>query len=130
DPHDFVIQNEAYRVPDANVRTQLARIAKAAGIRLWGKPWQNMRATRETELIERLNLKEACTIIGNSEIVALQHYQMLRPQFMESAIERDQKARQGAQMGAQPNQETAGNEGKPKDEPKGEFDVSEESGRS
>jgi hypothetical protein len=51
-----------------------------------------MRSTRETELIEPLDLNPACAIIGNSEVVALQHYQQLRPQYLE-AIERDRAAK-------------------------------------
>lgn len=112
DPMAFVISNPLYRQPKVNLRTQFDRIAKRAGVRAWGKPWQNMRATRETELIERLTLKEACKIIGNGELVALQHYQMLRPQYLETAIERDRAAREEARKGAHQLQEWVGNDKK------------------
>jgi hypothetical protein len=40
------------RDSDINLRTQLGRIAVKAGITLWERPWQNMRASRQTELNE------------------------------------------------------------------------------
>jgi integrase len=106
---DFVIQSPVLRDPDANLRTQFLRLAKRAGISPWVKPFQNMRSTRETELIERLDLKPACAIIGNSEVVALQHYQQLRPLYLESAIERNRAARKEAQNEAHKTAELVGN---------------------
>ena len=97
------------RTPGANLRTQFLRIAKRAGVSPWAKPFQNMRSTRETELIERLDLKPACAIIGNSEVVALQHYQQLRPLYLESAIERDRAAKKEAQNAAHKLTELVGN---------------------
>jgi hypothetical protein len=46
-----------------------------------------------------LGLKEACQIIGNLELVALQHYQIIRPQSMKSAVKRDREARKGRKLG-------------------------------
>ena len=39
-----------YRSGDVNLRTQLERIIRKAGLEPWGKPWQNCRSTRATEL--------------------------------------------------------------------------------
>ena len=47
---EFVIAK--YRDTSANLRTQFNRIAKRAGLILWPKPFQNLRSTRETELLD------------------------------------------------------------------------------
>ena len=40
----------------------------------WPKAWQNLRSTRETELVELHGIKSAVECIGNSEAVARKHY--------------------------------------------------------
>ena len=61
-----------------NLRTQLERIILRAGLTPWPRLFQNMRSTRETELIKDkdnpLSLVAVCQMIGNSPKVALQHY--------------------------------------------------------
>ena len=116
DPEDFVIQNPNYRNPKANLRTQFKRIAEDAGVTPWPKPFHNMRATRETELIEQNDIATACEMIGNCEMVALLHYQMTRPKFLSSAIERDREARKGAQNRAQKFAEMVGKERKARED--------------
>ncbi|MBC7238551.1 MAG: site-specific integrase, partial [Chloroflexi bacterium] len=37
---------------NANLRTQFLRIIKRAGLQPWPKPWQNLRSSRQTELLE------------------------------------------------------------------------------
>lgn len=39
-----------YRDANANLRTQLQRIIRRAGLKSWPKLWQNLRASRATEL--------------------------------------------------------------------------------
>jgi hypothetical protein len=39
-----------YRDGDTNLRTQLQRIIRKAGVPPWGRLWQNLRSRRETEL--------------------------------------------------------------------------------
>ncbi len=41
-----------YRDANANLRTQLARIARKAGVAMWDKPFVNMRASCATELAQ------------------------------------------------------------------------------
>ena len=61
---------------EVNLRTQLERILKRAGIPVWTKLFQNCRSTRETELFKLTggNVKAVCSWLGNSPLVALQHY--------------------------------------------------------
>ena len=63
-----------YRSQNANLRTQLHRITERAGLKPWPKTWQNLRSTRETELVELHGIKSAVEWIGNSEAVARKHY--------------------------------------------------------
>ena len=67
---------EGYRDKSVNLRTQLTRIVKRAGIEPWPKLFQNLRSTRETELFKLTNgnVKAVCSWIGNSPVVAMQHY--------------------------------------------------------
>lgn len=63
-----------YREPNSNLRTQLERIIRKAGLKPWPKPFQNLRSTRETELAERYPMHVVCAWIGNSQAVAAKHY--------------------------------------------------------
>jgi hypothetical protein len=52
----------------------------------WYKPFQNLRSTRETELVKRHGIKAATTWIGNSEDVAKLHYLQIEKDDFEKAI--------------------------------------------
>lgn len=67
-----------YRTTGTNLRTQLKRIALKAGVKLWTKPFHNMRASRETELVAEYPMHVVCAWIGNSELVARKHYLTVR----------------------------------------------------
>jgi integrase len=69
---DFVITR--YRAKGANLRTQLHRIIRKAGLQPWPKPWHNMRSTRETELSEKFPIQLVTAWIGNTPKVALESY--------------------------------------------------------
>lgn len=45
---EFVITR--YRSSDGNLRTQLARIVRRAGLKPWPRIWHNLRSSRQTEL--------------------------------------------------------------------------------
>ena len=47
----FVITR--YRQANVNLRTQLLRIIRKAGLKPWPKLFQNLRATRQTELCQK-----------------------------------------------------------------------------
>ena len=59
---------------NANHRTLAAKLMDRAGVTKWPKPFQNLRASCETDLATSLPLHVACAIIGNSEVVARRHY--------------------------------------------------------
>lgn len=81
---EFVINR--YRSCNANLRTQLMRIIKRAGLKPWPKPFQNLRSTRETELMEKFPAHVVCGWIGNSEAIALKHYLQVTDDHFERAV--------------------------------------------
>jgi len=75
-----------YRSSNQNLRTELNRIVKRAGIIPWQKPFQNLRSTRETELMETYPAHVVCRWIGNSEAVAKKHYLQVTDAHFEKAV--------------------------------------------
>ncbi|MHB1156057.1 MAG: tyrosine-type recombinase/integrase [Phycisphaerales bacterium] len=75
-----------------NLRTQLHRIIKRAGLAPWPKLWQNLRSTRETELADQFPAHVASAWIGNSVAVAVKHYlQVTEDHFRQAAQNAAQK---------------------------------------
>ena len=60
----FVISK--HRLGSMNLRTQLERIMARAGVAGWPRLFQNMRASRETELAQEYPLHVVTAWIGNS----------------------------------------------------------------
>lgn len=81
---EFVISR--YRDGDKNLRTQLKRIVIKAGLNPWPKLFQNLRSSRETELVETFPLHVVCGWIGNSAPVAQKHYLQLTSEHFERAL--------------------------------------------
>ena len=80
----FVINR--YRDSCANLRTHFQRIIEKAGVKPWGKPWQNLRASRETELTKEFPLHVVTAWMGNSQPVALKHYLHVLDSDYEKAV--------------------------------------------
>lgn len=80
----FVITR--YRGTNTNLRTQLLRIMKKAGVKPWPRLFQNLRASRQTELTEKFPLHVVCSWIGNTEIVALNHYLSVTDEHFKKAL--------------------------------------------
>lgn len=73
---------------DVNILTALERIVKKAGLTPWPKLMQNLRATRETELLANYPAKDVTSWLGNSPSVANKHYAMtLRESFDRAVIQ-------------------------------------------
>lgn len=66
---------------------RLERLAAECGIELPERPWQNMRASRETELLKRYDPIEVCRWIGNSSRVATKHYAIASAKAFSMASE-------------------------------------------
>ncbi|MCA9261315.1 MAG: site-specific integrase, partial [Planctomycetales bacterium] len=63
-----------HRGTNVNLRTQFGRILSKAGVEAWPKLFHNLRATRETELAAVHPLHVVCEWIGNSSLIAQEHY--------------------------------------------------------
>ena len=80
---DYVITR--YRDKATNLRTQLTKIVRRAGLKPWPKLWHNLRATRETELAETFPIHVVCAWIGNSQAVARKHYLQVTDEHFDRA---------------------------------------------
>jgi len=96
---EYVINR--YRKSDGNLRTQMMRIVKKAGMKPWPRIFHNMRSTRQTELEEVFATHVVCGWIGNSPQVAREHYLQTTDEHIQRAIE------SGAESGAQVAQNEA-----------------------
>ncbi len=89
-----------YRDRNSNLRTQLERIIRKADLKPWPKLFQNLRATRETELAEEFPIHVVCDWIGNTQAVATKHYLQTTDEHFTRATEKaQQKAQQSASEG-------------------------------
>ena len=75
-----------YRNPAANLRTQLVRYITAAGLTPWPKPWQNMRASRATELADEFPSHVCAAWLGHTEAVADEFYRQVTDEHFKKAV--------------------------------------------
>jgi integrase len=73
------------RSSNVNLRTGLLRILKKAGVAAWPKLFQNLRASRETELMREYPAHVVHAWLGNSREVAEDHYLMVTEEDYERA---------------------------------------------
>lgn len=92
----FVIAK--HRKRGANLRTHLLRIMAKAGVKPWPKLLQNCRSSRQTELCERWPEHLVCTWLGNSRLVAREHYLQVRDDDFLRAAEPEKAAQNPAQQ--------------------------------
>ncbi len=98
DGTEYVITR--YRAKNCNLRPQLQRIIKKAGLEPWPKLFQNLRATRQTELASALPSHVVCEWLGNSEAVAKEHYlQVTEAHFEQATNPTRNPTRSGAKPG-------------------------------
>ncbi len=91
---EFVITR--YRDGNANLRTQLERIIERAGLKPWPKLFQNLRATRATELANDFPAHVAAAWLGHSTVVATKHYWQATEDDFAKANQGDGQAAQKA----------------------------------
>ena len=75
-----------YRDTNANLRTQLKRIIRKAGLEPWPKLFQNLRASRETELAEEYPAPCRCGVDGaQHDSCPPKHYLQVRDSDFDKA---------------------------------------------
>ena len=90
-----------------NLRTGFLRILKNAGVAPWPKLFQNMRASRETELLDEFPIKDVCGWIGNTQAIAMENYAMQRESSFQRALEFEEGTPKAAQLAAERAQKAA-----------------------
>ena len=88
----FVTRDMAYRSTNANLRTQLRRIIRKAGLEPWPKLFQNLRASCETELMQRFPAHVVTAWIGHTEAIAQKHYLQVTEDDFQAATKAVQKS--------------------------------------
>jgi integrase len=87
---------------NCNLRTTLEKIIERAGLKAWPRLFHNLRASRETELVERFPVQVVTSWLGNTPAVAMRHYLMTTDAHFAAALidsEAAQKAAQQAHAG-------------------------------
>jgi len=87
-------------------------IIKCAGVKAGPRLFQNLRATRQTELAAEHPLHVVCQWIGNSEPIAAKHYLQMTEGDFEAATRGD--AESGAALMQRAGAATQGNDRQPR----------------
>jgi len=99
DPAEYVVTR--YRSANQNLRTTFEKIIRRAGLEPWPKLFQNLRASRATELAAEHPAHVAAAWLGHSTLVASKHYWQVTDADFERAASGEQSA---AQIAAQSEQ--------------------------
>ena len=75
------------RLSSTNLRTQVHRFIFRAGWKPWPRTFQNLRASRETELSAVYPLRTIGAWLGNSQPVAMEHYLSVRDEDFTRAAQ-------------------------------------------
>src|SRR5262249_42048182 len=81
-----------YRDTNKNLRTQMHRIIRNAGLTPWPRTFHNLRASRQTELAGTFPLHVVCAWIGNKRAVAAEHYLQVTDADFERAAKSGARA--------------------------------------
>ncbi len=71
---------------NANLRTTFSKIVRRAGLDPWPRLFHNLRASRETELVERFPIQVVTAWLGNTPSVAMRHYLMTTDEHFAAAV--------------------------------------------
>ena len=66
--------NTAMGWKNSNLRTEMTRLLRRAGVSGWPRLFHSMRASRQTELQREFPLHVVCSWLGNSPRIAQQSY--------------------------------------------------------
>ncbi|MBP7936890.1 MAG: site-specific integrase [Phycisphaerae bacterium] len=86
---------------NSNPRTTFAKIVRRAGLTIWPRPFHNMRASLETEWVERFPAQVLTDWMGNTPKITMRHYLMTMDAHFEAAIRGDGVTGSAAQNPAQ-----------------------------
>lgn len=75
-----------HQMTGAGVTSELQRVCRSINVALWAKPWQNMRASCETELLETFPVTVVTAWIGHSPRVMRKHYLLVVKEHHTKAV--------------------------------------------
>lgn len=78
----------SYQISNSGLAGHLQRTLRRIGIAMWPKPFHNMRASRESDLMDEYPIHVAAAWIGNSPRIALQHYSRIAKHHTDRATGR------------------------------------------
>lgn len=93
--------------PTANLRTTAEKVIERAGVEPWPRLFQNLRASCETDWVQKYPAHVCAKWLGHSPMIAAQHYLQVRDAHFHDAIAGDEIAtltgedKSGAESGAQ-----------------------------
>ncbi len=90
-----------YRTAAVNLRTQFQRYIEKAGAKPWPKLWQNLRASRATELADAYPSHVCAAWLGHTERIADTFYRQVTDGHFARAAGGDEAAPKAAQNPAQ-----------------------------
>jgi len=79
-----------------NLRTQLQRLVRKAGLKPWPRLFHNLRSSRETELLDQFPLHTVAKWLGHDPEISLKHYAQTTDEHFAKAVAG------GAKSGATP----------------------------
>ena len=84
---DDIVFSSKYRdCSDANIYNAFKRVLKIAGIDPWPDLWRNLRASGESELLQKgYNIKGVCIWLGNTPQFVMKHYLRTDPDSLRKA---------------------------------------------
>ncbi len=91
----------SHRDSDQNMRTQLNRYAIKAGVKLWGKPFMNMRQSLANDWAERFPAHAVHQWLGHSRAVAEKHYLRVNRETEARAARENLGAKEAVQKAVQ-----------------------------
>jgi len=92
--------------PGANLRTTAEKVIERAGVDAWPRLFQNLRASCETDWVQKYPAHVCAKWLGHSPTIAAQHYLQVRDAHFRDAIEAEpvgsdpNGAESGAESGA------------------------------
>lgn len=90
-----------YRTAAVNLRTQFQRYIEKAGVKPWPKLWQNLRASRATELADLFPSHVCAAWLGHTERIADAFYRQVTDEHFAKAAGGCEAAPRAAQNPAQ-----------------------------
>ena len=89
---DAAEKGSAYLVPrlramSGNLSSQLLKYIRRAGLEAWPRLWQNLRASRATELADAFPSHVAAAWLGHTSEIADRHYRSVTEAHFQRAIE-------------------------------------------